>query len=116
MAFMDIHPINPGHVLVIPKMHARYLSELEPEIGGYTFKVVMRVSRAVRNSGVKCDGVNIYVADGEAAAQEIPHVHLHVIPRYFGDGLRLRFRPAYGSLPDEKELEKIAERIRIAMS
>ncbi|RLI44895.1 HIT family protein [Candidatus Bathyarchaeota archaeon] len=115
MAFMDIQPVNPGHVLIIPKTHVAQLSELNPELGAYMFKVAMRVADALRQSGVKCEGVNLHLADGEAASQEIFHVHLHVIPRFRGDGFRIKFGPSYGVKPDRKELDEIAERIRASM-
>jgi histidine triad (HIT) family protein len=57
MAFMDIQPVNPGHVLVIPKAHAANLSELDGKTGGPMFKVAMRISEALRRTGLKCEGV-----------------------------------------------------------
>jgi histidine triad (HIT) family protein len=115
VAFMDIQPVNPGHVLVIPKVHAALLSELDEETGGHMFRVAMRVSGAVRRSGVKCEGVNLYLADGRAAFQEVFHVHLHVIPRFQGDGFGIRFGRGYGSRPDAEELDRTAKKIREAM-
>lgn len=116
MAFMDIQPVNPGHVLVIPKIHAAQLSELDPELGAYMFKVAMRVAGALRQSSVKCEGVNLLLADGEAASQDIFHVHLHVIPRFRGDGFGMKFGSNYGVKPNRKELDEVAERIRASMS
>ncbi len=111
-AFMDIQPINLGHVLVIPNIHAAYLSELNEKVGAHLFKVAMRIAAAIRQSSVKCEGVNIFLADGEAASQDIFHVHLHVIPRFTGDGFRLKFGPNYGFRPGRDELNEIAEKIR----
>jgi len=116
LAFMDTTPVNPGHLLVIPKAHAAHLSELDPETGGHMFKVAMRIAEALRRSGIRCEGVNLFLADGEAAFQDVFHVHLHVIPRFGGDGFGLRFGPNYGSRPDREELDEIAEKIRSAMS
>jgi len=116
LAFMDTTPVNPGHLLVIPKAHAAQLSELDPETGGHMFKVAMRIAEALRRSGIRCEGVNLFLADGEAAFQDVFHVHLHVIPRFGGDGFGLRFGPNYGSRPDREELDEIAEKIRSAMS
>ena len=115
MAFMDIQPVNPGHVLVIPKTHAAQLSELDPELGAYMFKVAMRVAGALRQSGVKCEGINLLLADGKAASQDIFHVHLHLVPRFRGDGFGMRFGPNYGVKPNRKELGEVAERIRASM-
>lgn len=112
MAIMDTQPVNPGHVLIIPKTHAAHLSELDEETGAHMFKIAMRVAAALRRSGVKCEGINLFLADGEAAFQYVFHVHLHVIPRFRGDGFEIKVGPNYGSRPNRKELDKIAERIR----
>lgn len=111
-AFMDIQPVNPGHALVIPNAHAAELADLDEETGAHMFRVAHRLARAVRESGVRCEGVNLFLADGEAAFQEVFHVHLHVIPRYRGDGFGLIFSPEYSKRPDRSELDRIAEKIR----
>lgn len=111
-AFMDIQPVNLGHVLVIPKIHAAYLSELDEEVGARIFKVAMRIAAAVKRSGVRCEGVNLFLADGKAAFQEIFHVHLHIIPRFAGDGFGLKFGSNYGSRRSKDELDEIAKRIK----
>lgn len=116
LAFMDIQPVNPGHVLVIPKVHAAGLSDLDEEIGGHMFKVAMRVAEGVKKSGVRCEGVNLLLSDGEAAFQEIFHVHLHVIPRFKGDGFGIRFGRQYGLRPDRRGLHGIAAKIWEAMA
>jgi histidine triad (HIT) family protein len=115
LAFMDIQPVNPGHVLVIPKVHAAGLSDLDEEIGGHIFKVAVSVAAGIRKSGVRCEGVNLLLADGEAAFQEIFHVHLHVIPRFKGDGFGFQFGRQYGLRPDRRELQGIAAKIKQAM-
>lgn len=114
-AFMDIQPVNPGHVLVIPIKHSPYLENLDPEIGAKMFKVAQKVTAAVRKSGVKCEGVNIFVADGEAAMQEVFHTHIHVFPRYEGDGFGLRFSATYMLKPERAELDKLAVAIKSKM-
>ncbi len=111
-AFMDIQPVNPGHVLVIPKVHATNLSELNPETGGHLFRVGQQVAAALYASGVPCEGVNFFLADGAPAGQEVFHVHLHVFPRFEGDGFGLKFSPKYFQLPERDELDLVAERIR----
>jgi histidine triad (HIT) family protein len=116
MAFLDIQPVNFGHVLVFPRVHARELSELDPEVGGQMFKVAMLIAEGLRKSGVKCEGVSLFLADGEAAFQDVFHVHLHVIPRFRGDGFGLRFGPSYGMESERKELDTVAEQIRRAIS
>jgi histidine triad (HIT) family protein len=112
-AFMDIRPVNPGHTLVVPNRHAANLAELDEESGGRIFQVGQRVARALRRSGLRCEGVNLFLADGEAAGQEVFHVHLHVFPRYRGDGFGLKFSPAYFvHRAKREELEEVAGKIR----
>ena len=114
-AFMDIQPVNPGHLLVVPNRHAAYLADLQEEEGAQLFRVARRLAAALRRSGVKCEGVNFFLADGEAAMQEVFHVHLHVFPRYDGDGFGLKFSPSYFEKPERKELNKVAEKIRTVL-
>lgn len=114
-AFLDIRPVNPGHTLVVPIRHAASLAELDPEDGAQLFRVAQRLAAALRRSGLRCEGVNLFLADGEAAGQEVFHVHLHVLPRFRGDGFGLRFPPGYGQNPPRAELDEIAQRIRGAM-
>ena len=114
-AFLDIQPVNAGHVLVIPNEHAAFLSELKVEQGAQIFRVGQRIAAALRRSGLPCEGVNLFLADGEAAMQEVLHVHLHVFPRTRGDGFGLKFGPKYFQKPDRTELEEAAQRIRAAM-
>ena len=111
-AFMDIRPVNRGHVLVIPNDHAAFLVELDPAIGGRLFAVGQRIAQALRESEVRCEGINLFLADGAVAGQEVFHVHLHVIPRYRGDGFGLRFGPDYGRISPRGELDVAAAQIR----
>ncbi|MBN1643084.1 MAG: HIT family protein [Anaerolineae bacterium] len=114
-AFMDIQPVNPGHVLVVPNAHASALADLDPAVGAHLFRVAQRVAAAVRVSGVRCQGVNLFLADGAAAGQDVFHVHLHVIPRYRDDGFGFRFGPAYGRRPARGDLDQLATQIREAL-
>lgn|SRR5512146_2237773 len=108
-AFMDIQPVNPGHSLVIPVRHATYLADLEREIAAKLMRVAHDVAAALRASDLRCEGVNFFLADGEAAMQEVMHVHLHVFPRFRGDGFGLRFSPEYYTRrPDRTELDETA--------
>jgi histidine triad (HIT) family protein len=115
LAFMDIQPVNPGHVLVIPKRHAPYLADLDWTLAGQIWAMGMRVAAAVRTCGARCQGVNLFLADGEAAGQEIFHAHLHVFPRFAGDGFGLKFSPNYFVLPSRADLDEVANDIRNAM-
>ncbi|MFE5289401.1 HIT family protein [Nocardia sp. NPDC056611] len=113
LAFMDIRPVTPGHVLVIPKVPARSLAELDPAMGGKLFQVGQRIAAGLRESEVGCDGVNFFLADGVTAGQEVFHVHLHVIPRTPGDGFGLRARP---TSPARADLDYLAGSIKGALA
>lgn len=114
VAFMDIRPVTRGHTLVVPRAHAASLAELAPEDGAAVFRGGMRVAAALRASGLRCEGVNLWLADGKAAGQQVFHVHLHVVPRYAGDGFGLRFPPDY-EIRDRAELESTAEQLWSAL-
>jgi histidine triad (HIT) family protein len=112
LAFMDIQPIVTGHMLIIPKRHAELMSELQPGEGAACWVIAETLSRALRGSGLRVEGVNVFVADGAAAFQDVPHFHVHVIPRYAGDGFSLAFPDSYGHPVERTELDDAAARIR----
>ena len=112
LAFMDIQPVNPGHVLVIPKMHFRDLADLPADIGANLFRTAQRIALSLSKTDVKVEGVDLFLAHGEAAGQEIFHVHLHIIPRFAGDGFGFRFGPNYANLPARSELDMVAAQIK----
>lgn len=89
LAMMTLRPMARGHILVIPKKHAASLSEMEYETGGELFEVGMKIAEALRASEIESEGINFWLADGEAAGQEVFHVHLHVLPRSETDGIHL---------------------------
>lgn len=115
VAFMDLQPVNPGHVLVVPRRHAAALAELDGDDAAHLMRVAQRITEALRRSGLRADGVNLWLADGEAAGQEVFHVHLHVVPRFEGDGFGLHFGPDY-RVRERTELDEAAERIRGALA
>ena len=78
-------------------------------------RVAHRLAAALRRSGVRCEGVNLFLADGEAATQEVFHVHLHVFPRFHGDGFGLTFGPDYTTRPPRSALDAVAAQIRAAL-
>ncbi|MCK9375323.1 MAG: HIT family protein [Syntrophobacterales bacterium] len=88
LAFLDIAPVHYGHTLVIPKVHYPNLLELPDELWKEMGQVCRRVARSVQ-LGLKAQGFNIGMNNFEAAGQEVFHAHVHVIPRYLGDGLKL---------------------------
>lgn len=115
MAFLDVQPINPGHTLIIPKKHAILLPEVNEETATRMFIVAKHIDSALRESGLKCEGVNLWLADGEAAFQDVFHVHLHLIPRFKGDGFGIRAGDNYGTKPSRGDLDEIAANIRKAL-
>lgn len=111
VVFMDIQPVVRGHLLVVPRAHASSLAELDPEDGAELFRAAQRAAAALRNSPLRCEGVNLFLADGEAAGQDVFHVHLHVIPRHAGDGFGLRLPDDYSIRP-RAELDETAAALR----
>jgi len=103
-AFMDIQPVTPGHVLVVPELRAATLAELPAETGAQMFRVGQRVAGALRASGLACEGVNLFLADGVAAGQTVFHLHLHVFPRYAGDGFSFKLPERYYNPPPREDL------------
>jgi histidine triad (HIT) family protein len=99
VAFMDINPATRGHLLVIPRAHARNLLEISPEDLAATIAAVQRMAQRV-NQRLEPAGINLINSCGSAAWQTVFHFHVHVIPRYEDDPLKLPWVPAPGD-PDE---------------
>ena len=93
VVFMDLNPVTPGHLLVVPREHAVGLDDLDQATSARVWEVGRDMARALRRSRVRCEGINVLVCDGEAAFQTVFHFHLHVIPRYVGDGWILTSEP-----------------------
>jgi len=89
MAFLELQPITPGHIIVIPKMHADSFCELVEEDVAGLMRVGQMMDRALQASALECEGVDLILADGRAAGQDVGHVHLHVFPRFEGDEFEL---------------------------
>lgn len=114
IAFMDIQPVNAGHVLVVPREHYESLLDVPPEIGLHLFRVTMKLAGAVRKV-TDCEDMNIVVNSGAAAGQDEPHYHVHIIPRRHGDGFDIPL-PFNGSeMPDRTLLDAVAARIIAAL-
>jgi diadenosine tetraphosphate (Ap4A) HIT family hydrolase len=112
IAFMDIKPITKGHLLVAPKKHVELLTELDDDLAGKMLILAKKVGKALKRSKLNCSGINYILADGAEAGQKIFHVHMHVVPRYRGDGFGLRMPPRYEDETDPKKLERTAVKIR----
>jgi histidine triad (HIT) family protein len=107
VAFLDINPVNPGHVLVVPKVHSEQLLELDDEYIMPVMLVIKKIMKALlAQDGV--DGINIGQNNYTAAGQVVPHVHFHVIPRKIDDGHRHWPGTAYG----QGEAAEVAEKIK----
>jgi histidine triad (HIT) family protein len=112
VAFMDIRPVQPGHVLVVPRTHAKLIPELDAASRTRIWSVAIDLNRSLRDSTLPVEAVSVYIADGEAAGQEVAHVHIHLIPRRAHDGFGFRYPEGYGFNPPRSELEAIASLIR----
>jgi histidine triad (HIT) family protein len=112
LAFIDIGPIVKGHVLVIPKEHFDPLTAVPAALLGRVMEVVQKVA-AAQITGLGADGVNLHQANGAAAGQVVPHVHVHVIPRFNDDGHRWNWKSTTYAAP--AEAAAMADRIRGAM-
>ncbi|ADG73245.1 histidine triad (HIT) protein [Cellulomonas flavigena DSM 20109] len=89
VAWMDLNPVVRGHLLVVPRRHAVGLEDLDVATGAHMWEVAHELSRTLRRSELRCDGINLLLCDGVVAFQTVFHVHLHVIPRHEGDGWTL---------------------------
>jgi histidine triad (HIT) family protein len=108
VAFMDINPATPGHALVIPRKHSADLLEAEAEDLDATARAAQRLARRMKDV-LGADGVNVLSASGAAAWQTVFHLHLHVIPRFEDDPLKLPWVPEAG---DPDEIAAMAKKLR----
>jgi len=115
LAFLDANPLAPGHTLVIPKAHAQNVGDLDDDLASDLFAAVTELTPRVQ-AAVDAEGANVGINDGEAAGQEVPHVHVHVIPRFEGDG-GAPLHAVGGKRPDlsEEELDAIADDVAAAI-
>ena len=111
LAFMDLGQVNPGHVLVAAKTHVENVFGLEPAQAGALAAAMVRVARAIR-AAFSPQGLSVYQANGKAAGQTVFHYHMHLVPRYEGDGMALAW-PVKN--PPRAELEACAARIRASL-
>ena len=83
MAFLDIRPLNEGHTLVIPKAHYENIFDVPQELNAYIHGATKQIAIAVKKA-MNANGISIIQQNGKAANQDVPHLHVHVIPRYKG--------------------------------
>jgi histidine triad (HIT) family protein len=107
IAFMDINPIGPGHALSVAKGHWPTVDVIPPEILAAVAQTAQRVARAVM-SELKPEGVNLLQSNGPGAAQSVPHLHIHILPRRADDGLLMNWPPRPG---DRAAIEAVHQRL-----
>jgi diadenosine tetraphosphate (Ap4A) HIT family hydrolase len=112
VAILDIRPANAGHTLVMPRRHVESFTDLTPTEVEQLARAGQRVAAALKRGFDSCEAVTFSLADGAAAGQDVPHTHLHVVPRRTGDGFGWR---AAGALQDRETLDTIASRLRAAL-
>jgi len=113
---MAKHLIGKGHTLVVPRTHATSISLVDEVAAVAMWSLARRVAAGLRVSGLRCEAINMFLADGAAAGQEVFHSHVHVIPRWQGDGFGIKFPPHYGAAAERKTLDDIAARLRQRLS
>jgi histidine triad (HIT) family protein len=113
LAFLDIHPINPGHTLVVAKRHVESFTDLTADEIAAITGAAQLVAKQLKLLLPWCEGVSLSLADGVAAGQEVPHAHLHVIPRKSGDGFGWRFPPGFGEAASREALDSSSATIKL---
>jgi histidine triad (HIT) family protein len=114
IAFLDIQPVNAGHVLVAPREHYESLADLPHALGVHLYDVAMRLAPVVRRIA-GADGLNIVVNSGSVAGQDVFHYHIHVIPRCKNDGFDIPLPFPGSAMPDRTVLDATAARIISAL-
>lgn len=111
IAFLDVNPLSDGHTLIIPKVHFEKLDDCPSDVLASLAVCVGKIASAVV-AGLQCDGYNVLCNNGEAAGQEVNHVHFHVIPRESGDGVFTQWLPKqYAEGRADVVLNKISENL-----
>ncbi|MCC5857705.1 MAG: HIT family protein [Ectothiorhodospiraceae bacterium] len=122
LVFPDLYPVTRGHVLVIPRQHAVHLHEMAEADRVHLFRIGCLVLEAQRAAGIGWEGANVFLNDGPISGQHVPHVHLHLLPRRRGDGIRTltsflaRLANVFGRGRPRSELDALAERLRSHLS
>ena len=115
LAFLDIHPSTPGHTLIIPKAHIARVEDLLEGDAEALFGALHRIVGGIQEA-VGASASTIGINNGRESGQEVPHVHIHVIPRYTGDrGGIIQGVTRYPGKPNQKDMAVIAEKIRASI-
>lgn len=115
-AFLDLFPVVPGHLLIVPNRHAQGLTELDPEAASQLIIVAQRLAAAVRRSQMPCEGINLFMAEGAVAGQTVYHCHLHVLPRHRDDGFHVGGSFLQRLNPGHEALDTMATALRAALA
>jgi histidine triad (HIT) family protein len=113
LAFLTTAPVNPGHVLVVPRTHATSLADLPAATGAAVWRLAHELAVTLRRDPAWAQGVNLHLSDGAAAGQHVGHLHLHVIPRFADDGLRIT--DDRHERPSRDQLDDVAARLGRAL-
>ncbi len=114
VAFMDIQPVNPGHVLIVPREHYESLLDVPPAVAAHLFQVAVTLGPIIRTVAGS-DDMNIVVNSGAAAGQNVFHHHVHLIPRREGDGFDIPLPFGGSQMPNRQMLDAMAVRIISAL-
>ncbi len=108
IAFLDIGPVSKGHTLVVPKAHMETLFDMPDSMGERAMSAMKRIGAAVM-AATGAEGLNVIQNNYSAAGQQVPHLHWHLIPRFFGDGIKAWPQGAY---QDMEAMASLASAIR----
>lgn len=111
LAFLDIHPVNPGHTLIIPKKHSYNILDIDPGDWAAVAETARKMAKVLHDA-LGADGINLGMNNREHAGQVVDHPHVHVMPRHKGDGFALWRGKSY----KEGEAEAIEQKIKLALS
>jgi histidine triad (HIT) family protein len=113
VVFPVLQPVNPGHIIVVPKAHVPYLKNIDDDMAMHIIRIAKKMAQAISESSFKCEGINFFLADGESAGQEIFHLHFHVYPRFAGDGFGFKYdKEKHFIQIDQKQMNLVAEEIQ----
>ena len=110
LVIMDLYPATPGHMLVLPKQHIETIYAMPSDVGAHIMNTAIVVAKSIQQR-LSPDGLNLIQSNEVAAGQTVPHFHLHIVPRYRGDTVLLRF--GHGKISEKiAELERIASLVK----
>ncbi len=115
-ALMTIEPVTEGHALVIPNEHHVNIFDIPAFLAGHLFQVAQNIAKAYDQTDIPCEGVNLVMCNGAAASQTVFHAHIHVNPRYKGDGFSWNLPPGFHSPPEREQLDFVASKLARVLS